>query len=57
MDRLYRLEKRIEGIKKGIMVNNISELAIGGAEVMKILGIEQGPEVGKILSSLVEKSN
>lgn len=52
---LSELEKRAEGIRKGSMVNRVSDLAINGDKVMRLLGISPGPDVGRILKILLEK--
>jgi tRNA nucleotidyltransferase (CCA-adding enzyme) len=52
---LSELEKRAKRISKGLMVNRIGDLAIGGDRVMDILGFSSGPDVGKVLKILLER--
>jgi tRNA nucleotidyltransferase (CCA-adding enzyme) len=46
-DRLEKVRKRPVAVKK-------RDLALGGRRVMDVLGLPQGPEVGKILGQLLE---
>ena len=49
------LERRImEEIEKGLVLE-VGDLAIGGREVKRALGISDGPEVGRVLDALVEE--
>ncbi|MBW1766187.1 MAG: HD domain-containing protein [Deltaproteobacteria bacterium] len=52
---LPELEKRIEGLSERELVVKTRDLAIGGHEVMGILGLRPGPEVGSVLKALMEK--
>ncbi len=52
---LSEFERRVlEELEAGT-VPELSDLAIGGTEVMEILGIPPGPEVGEALGRLLEK--
>jgi tRNA nucleotidyltransferase (CCA-adding enzyme) len=50
-----QLEKRIRELKERPLVLHRRDLAVRGREVMDIMGVTQGPEVGKLLDMLVEK--
>jgi tRNA nucleotidyltransferase/poly(A) polymerase len=52
---LNELEERIVDQLKGPVPANTHELAINGHTIMAILGLSPGPEVGSILSNLMEK--
>ena len=54
IDYLNELEKRVEALKQKSFAENITNLAIGGAEVMKILNLKSGPDVGVVLNQLYE---
>lgn len=51
--RLRRFMKRLIEVQKQPF--SVAELKVGGHEVMKILGIEPGPKVGKVLQVLFEE--
>jgi poly(A) polymerase/tRNA nucleotidyltransferase (CCA-adding enzyme) len=53
--RLDELESRIRDLIKERLVIRQGELAIDGKVVMKVTGLEQGPEVGHIMKYLLEK--
>jgi len=55
LDLLNELAKRVEGMMKSPIALESGDLAIGGHEVMKVLGIGEGPEVGKVLHVLIER--
>jgi tRNA nucleotidyltransferase (CCA-adding enzyme) len=48
------IRERIERIRLSESAFKISDLAIGGRDVMEALGIPEGPEVGTILRALLE---
>ncbi len=50
---LHELEERIQAQIKANAATRLSELAIGGREVMQTLGIPPGPRVGRILNELL----
>jgi tRNA nucleotidyltransferase (CCA-adding enzyme) len=52
---LGALRKRLEEIKTERAPLQVSDLAIGGAEVMARLGIQPGRQVGEILRALMER--
>lgn len=52
---LIELEQRVRHLSKCPLVTETGHLAINGREVMKILGLSPGPEVGKVLNYLLEK--
>ena len=52
---LSELEKRIEGLSERPFVMKARDLAIDGHEVMEVLGLRPGPEVGEALEILMEK--
>ena len=54
MNLLDELEKRVGEIMKSPLALNSRDLAVDGREVMVILGIGQGPEVGQVLHQLIE---
>ena len=52
---LSELEKRVEGLRERPLVERTCDLAIDGYEVMEVLGLNPGPEVGEALEVLMEK--
>ncbi len=54
VELLDELESRIEEQLSGPMLLKTTELAIGGREVMDVLGVQPGPVVGKSLNFLRE---
>ena len=52
---LSELEERVGNILRAKIPGVNKSLAIDGKKVMEILGIEPGPEVGKILQDLLER--
>ncbi|MGD8986056.1 MAG: HDIG domain-containing protein [Desulfobacteraceae bacterium] len=55
IDQFSELKKRIEALRRRGLVLRPGDLAIDGHEVMEILGLPEGPEVGRILEELVDK--
>jgi tRNA nucleotidyltransferase (CCA-adding enzyme) len=55
LDNLNLLKKRVEEIISKDSALKIKDLAINGETVMRELGLVPGPEVGRILDSLLEK--
>lgn len=55
LDLLLELEERIGRLKDIRVANDVSNLAVDGGIVMDILGIPQGPDVGRALDILLEK--
>lgn len=51
---LERFKGRVEEVRKKSMPLAVSALAVGGHEVMNLLGLPPGPRVGEILNELVE---
>ncbi len=47
-------KKRVEEVRKRPLVLRNRDLAIDGHRVMDVLGLPQGPEVGKVLEQLLE---
>ena len=54
MGRFLELNKRIKALRRGGLVQNSKDLAIDGHEVMEILDLPEGPEVGRILNQFVD---
>ena len=54
LDHITHLEQRIEKMKNDNISVHISDLAIDGKTVMDIMGLDPGPEVGKLLRKLLE---
>ena len=54
MDLMVHLEERIEKMKIAKASIDINDLALDGKKVMDIMGLDPGPEVGNILSKLLE---
>jgi tRNA nucleotidyltransferase (CCA-adding enzyme) len=54
MDPFLELKERIEALGRKGLVQNSKDLAVDGHEVMEILGLPEGPEVGRILTQLVD---
>ena len=52
---LDELEARIKAQIKAPIATNTHDLDVDGRKVMEILGLSQGPEVGKVLKELIEK--
>jgi len=52
---LSGLEKRVDGLSEKPFVMKARDLAIDGHEVMEVLGLRPGSEVGKALGVLMEK--
>jgi poly(A) polymerase/tRNA nucleotidyltransferase (CCA-adding enzyme) len=55
MGQLSELKERIETLRSKGLVLKIEDLAVDGHEVMEILGLSEGPEVGTILDQLVDR--
>jgi poly(A) polymerase/tRNA nucleotidyltransferase (CCA-adding enzyme) len=55
MGRFSELKERIESLRRRGLVIKAKDLAIHGGEVMEILGLSEGPEVGTILEQLVDR--
>jgi len=55
LNLLYELEQRVKDQINSAMPTRTRDLAIDGNMVMEILGLSPGPEVGNILSCLMEK--
>ena len=55
LNLLTELKERIETLSKNPVVTTPPDLAIDGRQVMDVLGIPSGSEVGNILKELVEK--
>ncbi|MBW2017660.1 MAG: HD domain-containing protein [Deltaproteobacteria bacterium] len=55
LHELSELERRVEEVKGRSMAIGIRDLAIDGHEVMEILNLSPGPEVGRILNHLLER--
>jgi tRNA nucleotidyltransferase (CCA-adding enzyme) len=55
MGQFTELKERIESLRRGGIVMSAKDLAIHGREVMEILGLSEGPEVGTILEHLVNR--
>jgi tRNA nucleotidyltransferase (CCA-adding enzyme) len=55
LDSLLELEKRVKQIKRESVIKDPGDLAVGGKDVMDILGISPGPAVGKVLNILLER--
>jgi len=55
LDSLSELEKRIAYLKQKPHLIHAGDLAVDGKNVMEILGLSPGPEVGKALDFLLEK--
>jgi putative nucleotidyltransferase with HDIG domain len=54
MDRFSGLQERIEGLRDRGLALKARDLAIDGRNVMEILGLSQGREVGRVLEQLVD---
>ncbi len=54
LDLLGHLEKRILKIKNENTAIDVNDLAVDGKKVMDIMGINPGPDVGKVLRRLLE---
>jgi len=54
LDLLDELEQRIGQIGRKISILNVSDLAIDGKKIMKILDFKQGPSVGNAMKMLHE---
>ena len=55
LDLLYELEKRMAVLCKRPLLLKMDDLAIDGNRVMAILGMNPGPDVGKVLDQLMER--
>jgi tRNA nucleotidyltransferase (CCA-adding enzyme) len=55
LNLLTELGQRVSNLSKGSVVTETADLAIDGREVMQVLGLSPGPEVGKVLNYLLEK--
>lgn len=55
MGLVSELEKRVKALTKKPLATQREDLAIDGRKVMKILGLSAGPQVGRILHTLMEK--
>ncbi len=54
MGQFLELKERIKALRRRGLVQNSRDLAIDGHEVMEILGLPEGPEVGRILNQFVD---
>ncbi len=54
MDRFLDLQERIEGLRDRGLALKTRDLAIDGRNVMEILGLSEGREVGRVLEQLVD---
>jgi len=54
IEEIRRLRVRIERQLQRISALNVRQLALSGDEIMNILGLQPGPEVGKILHRLFD---
>lgn len=52
---LQSLTARIEKVARNQEALRVTDLAVGGKEVMKTLGLSPGPKVGRILNDLLER--
>jgi tRNA nucleotidyltransferase (CCA-adding enzyme) len=52
---LRALRERVERVLAEDAALKVTDLAIGGKEVMELLGIDPGPKVGEILDALLER--
>jgi tRNA nucleotidyltransferase (CCA-adding enzyme) len=55
IDLFSDLRKRIRDVNREDLVQSPGDLAIDGHEVMEILGLREGPEVGRILEGLLDE--
>ena len=55
LNLLDELEKRVGEIIKRPLALNSRDLAVDGRKVMDLLGLEEGPEVGRVLDHLMER--
>ncbi len=54
-EKLAEFEKRIDEVLEEQRAFSLEDLAIDGRTVMNVLGIEEGPEVGRILEEILEE--
>jgi tRNA nucleotidyltransferase (CCA-adding enzyme) len=56
-DRSWReaLQERIDRIRAAGEALRVADLAVDGADVMRVLGIEPGPRVGRALDALLDR--
>ena len=54
-DEIAPLRARVEAELRAAAALKLSDLAIGGAEVMQTLGLPPGPQVGHVLARLLER--
>jgi tRNA nucleotidyltransferase (CCA-adding enzyme) len=55
LNLLDELEKRVREITKRPLALSSRDLAVDGRKVMDILGLSEGPEVGRVLDHLMER--
>lgn len=55
LDRLAALEQRADALLTAGAVLSLKELAIGGKDLMKALGLAPGPQIGQLLQALLEE--
>ncbi len=55
MELFLEIKGRIETLKRGPLVLQNRDLAVDGNDVMEILGLSEGPEVGEVLETLILK--
>ena len=53
--RLEAMAKRIERVLREASALSVHQLAVDGDDVMRALGLPPGPEVGRVLSALLEQ--
>jgi tRNA nucleotidyltransferase (CCA-adding enzyme) len=54
LERLAELERRVAGIVAECAALSVRELAVNGHDLMRVLGLAPGPELGRILRELLE---
>jgi len=54
-DTLAELGSRIEGVQLREEALTVRDLAVGGRDIMDALGLAPGPEVGRVLETLLER--
>jgi hypothetical protein len=55
IDLFSDLRERVEGVRREGVAESPGDLAIDGNDVMEILGLPEGPAVGRILEELLDR--
>ena len=55
LDLLEELTERIKRLREEKLVESPNDLVVSGSDIMDVLGLSPGPEIGRIMNLLMEK--